>query len=76
MKPTYYAEWTDAQQFREIIVSKKMIAHHFPDTLLYALQHLAAYEEAPLPSPNFSNCNKETKSEVGSPYNLRSKKDL
>lgn len=40
VEPEYYAEWTNAQTFQDIILSRRMIAHHFPDTLLKALQQL------------------------------------
>ncbi|KAL4241095.1 hypothetical protein ACF0H5_001873 [Mactra antiquata] len=42
--PEYYAEWTDCKGFREIMLSTRMIAHHFPDTLLTALQQLASHD--------------------------------
>ena len=51
VSPEYYAEWTDCQTFGEIMLSKKMIAHHFPDTLLEALQQLATHVQ----HPNFLN---------------------
>ena len=39
--PEYCAEWTNTDTFKEIILSMKMIAHHFPDTLLEALGQLS-----------------------------------
>ncbi|XP_053393215.1 diacylglycerol lipase-beta-like [Mercenaria mercenaria] len=50
--PEYYAEWTDCQTFREIVLSKRMIAHHFPDTLLYALRQLAEHDHPNLKKEN------------------------
>ncbi|WAQ96275.1 DGLB-like protein [Mya arenaria] len=41
--PDYYAEWTNCDTFGEIILSRRMIAHHFPDTLLEALRQLAKH---------------------------------
>lgn len=43
--PEYCAEWTNTETFREIILSMKMIAHHFPDTLLDALGQLCGSNE-------------------------------
>lgn len=52
VQPEYYAEWTDCQTFREIVLSQRMIAHHFPDTLLFALRQLAEHDRLNIKKEN------------------------